>query len=211
MRLMSQGSGHPRSRLAQATLLASGLCCLALTSCNRVSPRMEITESRPVSTHEAKPALGASAPERFGDERLKWDTPEGWTRLERNQMRPVNLGFGPQNEGECYLSMLPNNFGGITANVNRWRKQMGQPDLTEDEVAALPRKTLMGVPGVFIEVDGAYKNVGEVEAKADYRLIGVIANIGDAGLFVKMVGPKALVEANAAGFEQFVSSLRLLQ
>ena len=38
---------------------------------------------------------------------------------------------------------------------------------------------------------------------------GNVAAMGEAGLFVKMVGPKALVEANTAGFDQFVSSLRL--
>lgn len=181
----------------------------ALTSCERVGSRMEITQTREISQYEATPKLHAYPQERFGDERLSWTTPEGWARAERSQMRPVNLSFGPNAEGECYLSILPGGAGGVLANVNRWRKQMGQPDIGEAELEKLPKKVLMGIQGVFVEVDGAYTNVGATEAKPDHRLIGIVASLGDAGLFVKMVGPKALVEANTAAFEEFVASLKL--
>lgn len=193
-----------------ATTVAMSLCLLALmTSCDRVSPRMEITDTREISKYETSPKIGAYAQERFGDERLTWETPAGWARAERSQMRPVNLTFGPANEGECYLSLLPGGGGGVLANVNRWRKQMGQPDITEEELAKMPKKTLMGIEGVFVSIDGSYTSVGASEAKADQRMLGIVAAMGEAGLFVKMVGPKALVEANTAGFDQFVSSLRL--
>lgn len=188
-------------------LLATG--SVALVSCDRITERMEITETRDVSSYEAKPKLNAYPQERFGDERLRWETPEGWAQAERSQMRPVNLTFGPNKEGECYLSMLPGGAGGILANVNRWRKQMGQPELTETDLASLPRKTLMGIEGVYVAVDGAYTNVGATEAKPDHRLLGIVATLGDSGLFVKMVGPKELVEANTAAFDQFVRSLTL--
>ena len=170
---------------------------------------MEITNTRDISGYEAKPKLFAYPQERFGDERLRWETPPGWAQAERSQMRPVNLTFGPNKEGECYLSMLPGGAGGLLANVNRWRKQMGQPEITEEELAQLPRKGLMGIEGVLVTVDGDYTNVGASEAKPGYRLMGIVAVLGDAGLFVKMVGPKAVVEANAAAFDQFVASLSL--
>ena len=170
---------------------------------------MEITQTRDISDYEAKPKLNAYPQERFGDERLRWETPAGWSQAERSQMRPLNLAFGPNKEGECYLSMLPGGAGTVLANVNRWRKQMGQPDITEEELAKLPKKMLMGIEGVFVTIDGAYTNVGAAEAKPDQRMLGIVASLGDAGLFVKMVGPKALVEANTAAFDQFVASLSL--
>jgi hypothetical protein len=193
--------------------LAGTLCCLAvassLTSCKRLGERVEITESRDISEFEAPPKLFAYSNQRFGNDPLTWEMPAGWAQAERTQMRPVNLRFGPNGEGECYLSMLPGGAGGTAANVNRWRKQMGQPDLTEAEVSALPKRPLMGIEGVFVSLDGAYTNVGATEATPDQRLMGVVAALGDVGLFVKMVGPKALVEANTAAFDQFVASLRL--
>ncbi len=194
----------------RAALMANSFLLLSfMTSCERVSERMEITRTREISQYEATPKVAAYAQERFGDERLTWKTPEGWAQAERSQMRPVNLTFGPAKEGECYLSLLPGGGGGVLANVNRWRKQMGQPDLTEQDLAQLPKKTLMGIEGVFVSIDGAYTTVGATEAKPDQRMLGIVASMGEAGLFVKMVGPKALVEANAQAFDEFVTSLRL--
>lgn len=189
--------------------LAALVSLTVLISCDRVSQRMEITRTRDISSYEPAPKLNAYPQERFGDERLTWSTPAGWERAERSQMRPVNLTFGSNGEGECYLSILPGGAGGVLANVNRWRKQMGQPDISEEELEQMPKKILMGIQGVFVEVDGAYTNVGATESKDDHRLIGIVATLGEAGLFVKMVGPKALVEANTAAFDEFVSSLKL--
>jgi hypothetical protein len=188
------------------------IACLALpmlTSCEPVSERMEITRTREISEYEARPKVGAYPQERFGDERLIWETPAGWAQAERSQMRPVNLTFGPNKEGECYLSLLPGGGGGSLANVNRWRKQMGQPEITETDLAGLPKKKLMGIDGTYVSIDGAYTSVGATEARPDHRMLGIVASMGEAGLFVKMVGPKALVEANTQAFEQFVTSLRL--
>ena len=180
-----------------------------LASCKRLGERVEITETREISQYEAQPKLFAYSQQRFSNDPLSWETPAGWVQAERSQMRPINLKFGPNGEGECYLSMLPGGAGGTVANVNRWRKQMGQPDLPEAEVNQLPKRVLMGIEGVFVSLDGAYSNVGSAEALPEQRLMGVVAALGEVGLFVKMVGPKDLVAANQAAFDQFVNSLRL--
>lgn len=189
------------------------LACLVvlpfLASCKRLGERVEITETREISQYEAQPKLFAYSQQRFSNDPLSWETPAGWVQAERSQMRPINLKFGPNGEGECYLSMLPGGAGGTVANVNRWRKQMGQPDLPEAEVNQLPKRVLMGIEGVFVSLDGAYTNVGSAEALPEQRLMGVVAALGEVGLFVKMVGPKELVAANQAAFDQFVNSLRL--
>ena len=199
---------YSRLRVA-AWIVLIGCISVSSSSCRRLGERMEITESREVSEYEASPKLSAYSQERFGNDPLTWQTPEGWTQAERSQMRPVNLKFGPNGEGECYLSMLPGGAGGTTANVNRWRKQMGQPDIADAEVEDLPKRTLMGIQGVFVTLDGSYTNVGATEAIPDQRMMGIVATLGEVGLFVKMVGPKTLVEANTAKFDQFVASLRL--
>lgn len=198
---------HSRRRFAVV------FCCLSVlpfsSACKRLGERVEITETREISQYEAEPKLFAYSQQRFSNDPLSWETPTGWVQAERSQMRPINLRFGPNGEGECYLSMLPGGAGGTAANVNRWRKQMGQAELPEAEVAALPKRVLMGIEGVFVTLDGSYTNVGSAESTADQRLMGVIAALGEVGLFVKMVGPKELVVANEAAFNQFVESLRL--
>lgn len=188
-------------------------CCLSalpfFSACKRLDERVEITESRENSQYEAKPKLFAYSQQRFSNDPLSWETPPGWVQAERSQTRPINLRFGPNGEGECYLSMLPGGAGGTAANVNRWRRQMGQAELPEAELASLPKRVLMGIEGVFVSLDGSYTNVGSAEATPDQRLMGVIAALGEVGLFVKMVGPKELVEANQSAFDQFIKSLSL--
>jgi hypothetical protein len=198
---------HSRRRFAAVFCFLSVLPFSS--ACKRLGERVEIIETREISQYEAEPKLFAYSQQRFSNDPLSWETPAGWVQAERSQMRPINLRFGPNGEGECYLSMLPGGAGGTTANVNRWRKQMGQPEMPEAEVAALPKRVLMGIEGVFVSLDGAYTNVGSAEATPDQRLMGVVAALGEVGLFVKMVGPKALVEANQSAFDQFVKSLSL--
>ena len=198
---------HSRRRFAAVFCFLSVLPFSS--ACKRLGERVEIIETREISQYEAEPKLFAYSQQRFSNDPLSWETPAGWVQAERSQMRPINLRFGPNGEGECYLSMLPGGAGGTTANVNRWREQMGQPEMPEAEVAALPKRVLMGIEGVFVSLDGAYTNVGSAEATPDQRLMGVVAALGEVGLFVKMVGPKALVEANQSAFDQFVKSLSL--
>ena len=51
--------------------------------------------------------------------------------------------------------------------------------------------------------------MGAAAALKDYRLLGLIMPTPSLTFFVKMTGPKALVEANAVAFDQFVQSVSL--
>jgi hypothetical protein len=212
---------------------ASGLLAVCmLSSCSRVKERMEITETREISTHAAPAEAGATSEQRFGPalramgmdrpeeqqgpqpslrDLLTWTAPPGWSEAQPggdpSGMRLVDMRFGEKQEGECYISIMPGPAGGLNANLNRWRKQMGQPDYTDEEIAKLPKKPLFKRDGVYAEFDGDYKGVGMTEASKGYRLAGVIHSADQATIFVKMIGPKALVEANTAAFDQFCQSI----
>lgn len=193
---------------------------LALTSCEEVDPTTALvsqkfpvgeTEFRLVETsterfrYQARPAAGADS---SSGPRLVFTTPEGWKEAPASSMRDVNLSFGPAQEGECYVSRLPGPGGGLEANVNRWRKQMGAEPLTLEQIEALPTKPLFGQPAVFIEVDGPFTaGMGSTESLPDYRLLGLILSSDAGAVFVKMTGPKALVEKESAGFGLFTGSL----
>jgi hypothetical protein len=159
--------------------------------------------SQPRASAESGPAAGGASASG-----LVYQTPEGWSEKPGSMMRDVNLTFGPNGEGECYIARLPGAGGGLAANVNRWRAQMGAAPLSEEEVAALPTRPLFGQPARFVSVDGTFSpGMGSNETFPDYRLVGLIL-AGEAGaVFVKMTGPKTLVEQNGAAFDQFVSSL----
>lgn len=213
-------------------LMHAVLVLFVLPSCKRLDERMEISETREISTFAAPIEANATSEQRFGPalramgmdrpeqpegqqpslrDLLTWTAPPGWAEApagsDPSGMRLVDMRFGEKKEGECYISIMPGPAGGLNANLNRWRKQMGQPDYTDEEIAKLPKKPLFKRDGVFAEFDGDYKGVGMSEASKGYRLAGVIHSAEQATIFVKMIGPKALVEANTAAFDQFCQSI----
>ncbi|MDF2376927.1 MAG: hypothetical protein P1U81_11840 [Verrucomicrobiales bacterium] len=150
----------------------------------------------------AASSQASSAPE------LIYTTPEGWEEKAGSMMRDVNLSFGENDEGECYVARLPGAGGGLVANVNRWLGQMGADSLTEEEINALPKKPLFGQPATFIDVTGDFSpGMGSSEVKKNHRLLGLILASDAGAVFVKMTGPEKLVAENADGFDVFTSSL----
>lgn len=124
-------------------------------------------------------------------------------------MRLVDMRFGPNGEGECFLSMMPGPAGGVEANLNRWRGQMGLPPYTAEELAALPKREMFGQEATYVDFEGNFSNVGATAPLEGYRMIGLIQQTPRFTLFVKMTGPKALVEANQAAFMEFAQSIGL--
>lgn len=156
--------------------------------------------------YQTRPARSSSS-ESSSTPRLVYATPEGWDEKPASMMRDINFTFGENGEGECYVSRLPGAGGGLVANVNRWRKQMGADPFSEEEVNALPTKPLFGQPATFLSVDGDFSGMGAQEKQADYRLLGLILSSDAGAVFVKMTGPRELVEKNAAAFDEFTSSI----
>ena len=199
-------------------------CSLFMTSCDRLQEREAITETRELSTYAAKAHVDIPSSTRFYDdakkesqerpnyrELLTWTVPPGWTESttpDSMGMRLLDLRFGPNQEGECYISLMPGPAGGLEANVNRWRTQMGQPPYTAEEIAALPKKPFFNRDASFVAFDGDFKGFGAEAAKNGYRMLGLIHSADQATIFVKLTGPKALVEQNAAAFDAFCQSIK---
>ncbi len=201
-------------------------CSLFMTSCDRLQEREAITETRDISSHAPKPHADIPSSTRFYDdakeepqqqqrpnfrELLTWTVPEGWsesTKPDPMGMRLLDLRFGPNKEGECYISLIPGPAGGLEANVNRWRTQMGQTPYTADEIAKLPKKPFFNRDATFVAFDGDFKSFGAEAAKTGYRMLGLIHSADQATIFVKLTGPKALVEQNAAAFDAFCQSIK---
>lgn len=174
------------------------------------SSRVEITESRPRHTSEPHARLDVAYANSFPSaEQYRWTLPPGWKEVPRTQFRQANFVFGPQGEGECYISLIEG--GDELSNINRWRQQMGQPPMTQDEADALPQINIFERPAKLVDVTGTYTGMaGMGEApKENWRLRGLIRAEGGATLTVKMTGPADLIEKEAANFDAFVASLYL--
>ena len=216
------------STLPVVAIAAFGVACS-----DSGSAPTEITSTREISEFERPVAIEATSEQRFkfaqpsggagmtqfesagqgetgsNGPQLKWDTPEGWTEAAATSMRDINFTVGPDGEGECYVSRLPNSGGGMVDNVNRWRRQMGQEPMSEEEVNALPTRVVFNRPATYVAVDGSFTGMGGKPTIEDARLLGVILNVGSSALFVKMTGPRDLVKDNEDEFDAFCASLRL--
>ena len=136
---------------------------------------------------------------------LSWSAPSSWQDRGPSSMRRVTFQVAPGTE--CYLVTLPGQAGGVSANVNRWRKQMGLGPLSPGEIAQLPKQQALGVTGVLIEAEGTFTGMGG-EAQQGQGLMGLILSYRNQTVFVKMTGPLAEVQAAKPGFLTFCRSLR---
>jgi len=186
-----------------------GVAAIAATTfvACRQPDRVEITQSRPRHTTEKAPRLDVPLIDSLpSPQQYRWALPPGWVEKPATQFRQANFAFGPAGEGECYLSMTQ---GSEMENINRWRQQMDQPPLTEEELTALPRKDIFSRPAAFIDLIGTYTGAGGAAPAPDTRMLGLVRAEGDLTITVKMTGPAALIASHTANFDAFVASLRV--
>jgi len=189
-------------------------CLLAtlvlLNSCEE-KKEVTVTETRAATTRDVAPKLFATSDERFRDAKpspVKGDAPAGWLALPASQFRLLNYRFGESGMGEVWVSLAQ---GSVLDNVNRWFKQFGAEAVDQAALAKLPTVTLAGAPGVFVTAAGDYAGGMGAPPKPGFALAGVVAAVGGQILTVKMVGPKAEVEAAKPMLETYAKSLRMAE
>ena len=138
---------------------------------------------------------------------LAWETPAGWSEGPPRPMREVTFFLGEGRDTECYVAVLGGNGGGAFSNVNRWRDQMGVPALSSEAFATLERIGVLGAEAIVVEISG-----GSFEGMAGERvdqagLLGLVCELPDRAIFVKMVGPEPVVGAAREDFLSFCRSL----
>jgi hypothetical protein len=159
-------------------------------------PRMAAPPAAPARTPQ--PAAG-------GPPRPSFDAPAGW--------QPVPIAPGGMRvaaykvtdgdrSAEVTVIPLSGSAGGLLANVNRWRGEVGLGPLTDDQ---LPKesKTLdtPAGPAVVVDLPGP-------ESAGSKRTLGAILPRDGTTWFIKLHGPAELVGKQQANFEAFVRSLR---
>jgi len=173
-----------------------------------VEPFERLAASMSIGDQHAQPQPenphGASqGPPEFG-----WETPEGWVQGPPRRMRLVTFAPGGSEQATCYVAILAGRAGGVTANLNRWREQMGQKALTTAEIDDLPRLVVLGKPSSMVEIGG---ELDDKEAGAQQNtagMLGLVCELEDRTLFVKMTGPRELVQKEKEHFKEFCLSLK---
>lgn len=162
--------------------------------------------SRAAPRRESPPAAstGARKSSNSGAASLRFDLPEGWREIDNDSfsMKAFVISGGDGAQAKVTISPLAGTGGDLSANVNRWRGQVGLPPLSADEVAAaLKPIEVDGESGQYVAIIGE----GGADARA---VLGVILPRGDTTWFIKLLGPSETATREQARFEAFARSLR---
>lgn len=138
---------------------------------------------------------------------LQWQPPAGWKREPPTQMVLAKFSVSAEAgaRAEITVSAFPGEVGGLLANVNRWRSQVGLPPIGETELGGIVTglETRSG-SAKLVELAGADARTGN---KA--RLLSVVLPHGDRTWFFKMIGEDQLVEREKEAFLKFVRETQL--
>lgn len=128
-----------------------------------------------------------------------WQVPAHWQEQAAGNMRRATFAVEfPEGTLDVAVTSFPGDVGGDLANVNRWRQQVGLPEVNAGELEELLER--FEVNGVPVAVTALYGYKSAMRA----AIIPVNGNTW----FVRMSGAPALVERDGEAFRSFVESMR---
>jgi len=139
---------------------------------------------------------------------IAWETPKGWSELPPSAMRVGSFLITGANEQKADVSVIPlsGGAGGILANINRWRGQIG---LEPIESTTLPQSSQTIQPGgrKMLLVDFV-SPTPLMENRYKKRIMAAIYARGQTTWFFKMTGEDETVRSAKPAFLRFLESLR---
>ena len=163
----------------------------------------------PAQAAPATPDMAAAAPAPASPTDLAssiWTVPAGWQSVTPSQF--LLAQFRIQNNGaqaEVNVSQLAGEGGGLLANINRWRRQLGLPAVAQEEDFSKMVDTL-SVPGgqaQVVDFNGTNVKTGQVA-----RLVGVVLPQNGQTWFYKLMGDPGIVAAQKDAFLKFIQTAR---
>jgi hypothetical protein len=147
--------------------------------------------------HPAMP--GAGAP------RLEYKLPGEWQEVPPGEMRAASFRVAGKDGKQADVSVvpLPGLAGSDLDNVNRWRGQVGQPGVSEAELAKLAQPVeIAGQSASLYEQAGANAGSGDKT-----RILAAITRHDGVAWFFKMTGDDDLVGQQKPALIEFLKSV----
>lgn len=201
----------------------SGLAALLLSACSEPDTIIRYTipkeESSPppmaAAAPQTAPATAASpqAPAQgmtvlpgMAEQSERFPTPdmtapEHWVAQPLGTMRKGSWRV-PVEGSDAFIDVsvlvFPGDTGGLLANVNRWRGEVGLPDVTAATLQnGLEKRTVGDHPAHTMYLKGASRST-----------LGAIVPVGDGTWFFKATGPTPAVDAEQTEFSRFLETVR---
>ncbi len=135
----------------------------------------------------------------------KWTAPAEWEQVQASSM--AKASFSTQSGAQLAISEWPGDVGGIFANINRWRGQVGLSGFAESELSSYVREIdINGTKASVMDTHGAAGN-RELGSTPERILSVWLPRDGKTWIF-KMRGPSAEVLQEEDRLIEFVRSIQ---
>lgn len=150
------------------------------------------TESRPGMTDQTTPSAG-----------LVWHAPDHWEVQPAGGVRRGSYQAVDADGRVADISIIafPGDVGGMSANLNRWRTQVGLSPLPDAEVQA----TIEHQDTASFHLDFV-NYLGEADG-VPTRVAGAIMSHAGESWFFKVIGPAPVVDAELPAFRAFLQTI----
>lgn len=149
-------------------------------------------------------AAGGGTPSREGQP--EWQVPVGWKEVSAGQFLLAKFTVSGNGGAEAVVNVSKSggDGGGLVANVNRWRRQLGLGAISGDEVTRTvkPMETSAGT-ATTVEMSGTDARSGQPS-----QLVAVIVPEAGQTWFYKLMGDGKVVESQKDAFTKFVKSVK---
>jgi hypothetical protein len=136
-----------------------------------------------------------------GGSDLKWTAPSSWTAKAGSSMRKGSFAVKRDGaEADFAITAFPGDTGGLHANLNRWRGQVGLPNAAPAELDA----SIQHLDGQ----GGMHFDVVDLVGPSGTRMLGAIASYNGNSWFFKLMGPDALVAGEKQAFIDFLHTVK---
>lgn len=132
---------------------------------------------------------------------LAWTAPEHWQAKPPGGVRKGSYAVTGDGgtSADLAITAFPGDTGGLQANINRWRGQIGLANAGPAEIErALERFEANGLTVILVDLTGPQ----------GVRLLGGIVPVGGETWFFKLTGPEPLVARERAAFRAFLETVR---
>lgn len=134
-----------------------------------------------------------------------WQVPAGWQEVSGGQFLVAKFILTGKDGATAAvnISSSAGDGGGFTANVDRWRGQLGLSPVGESN--GMPFETLKvgGGTAALVDLTGT-----DPRTRQPARLVGVIVTQAGRTWFYKLIGDAKVVENQKAVFVQFVQGVK---
>lgn len=154
-----------------------------------------ISKTTPSSQPEQHQSSPNKAPTGFS-----WDTPSSWVESAGHSMRLASFSVPTsQGDGDCSVIQLGGNGGGLEANINRWRGQIGLSAQTSHEIhaSAIDGSSKLGKFKMFILIN---------DSRPETAMMASIIELQSKTLFIKLNLHSEAIDEVQSDFTSFCSS-----